>query len=688
MSGEVSVQPGGVNDWIAAGLNRPLTSSDRIWTDKNSKAELNVGGAFLRLNSETSATLINVSDNTVQLQLDQGVLELTVNYLAPGQIYEVDTPNLAFTVMKTGVYRLNVYPSEDQTWVTVRKGQGEVTGRGNAVKIKSGQQVRFSGGTSLAHTSEPAPAPDGFDDWASVRDQRLDNSESARYVSPGVIGYQDLDAYGSWRAVAPYGPVWVPYSVPTGWAPYRFGHWAWIGPWGWTWVDDAAWGFAPFHYGRWVYTGGYWGWAPGPYRHWRSCYAPALVGWVGGPGWNVGVGFGFGGPGWEAGVNFGWFPLGWGEPYYPWYHGRRGAGLSPTYIRNVNVTNTYVTNVTNVTRNYYNNSFNNTRYVNRTVNGAVTAAPASVITGGRPINRYGSTVANSQLVHAPMVRGIQATPTREAMLGGEAPRTYGVPPARGMVRNNLTVTGGATRPASPGTPGSAAPGRSIGNGFAGNSAGSVSLPTQPARGFAGAMTPNAGSSAAPNVPRPPRSNPDNASVGRNAAAPAWNGRTRTVPSPPAPSVSNNAPAAAPSPAVPAIHRPPASYSYHPAPAYAPGSSSYHGNSFTGGHSDGKTYSAPARGYQAAPNNGGRSYSAAPSYHGATPFVGGGSPGNSAPRSVPATPHYSAPGGGGAGGMVHVAPPSGGTAVHAAPSGGSGGSGSHASYAGGGGYRSR
>ena len=72
MNGEVSIQPGGVNDWVAAGMNRPLTTSDRVWTDKNSKAELNVGGGFIRMNSETSLTLTNVSDNTVQVELDQG----------------------------------------------------------------------------------------------------------------------------------------------------------------------------------------------------------------------------------------------------------------------------------------------------------------------------------------------------------------------------------------------------------------------------------------------------------------------------------------------------------------------------------------------------------------------------------------------------------------------------------------
>src|SRR5208337_3355816 len=237
-SGEVSMQPGGVNDWVAASLNRPLTTSDRVWTDKNSRAELNVGDGFLRMSSETSVTLTNVSDSTVQVELDQGVLEVTVKHLEKGEIYEIDTPNFAFTVMKTGVYRFDVRPNEDQSWVTVRSGSGEATGKGPAVKVSSGEQVRFSNGESLQHAAYQAPAPDGFDDWAQVRDKRLDRSLSARYVSPGVIGYQDLDANGSWQNVAPYGPIWTPNSVPAGWAPYRYGHWVWIAPWGWTWVDD------------------------------------------------------------------------------------------------------------------------------------------------------------------------------------------------------------------------------------------------------------------------------------------------------------------------------------------------------------------------------------------------------------------------------------------------------------------
>ncbi len=449
MSGEVSMQPGGVNDWVAASMNRPLTTADRVWTDKNSKAELNVGDGFIRMNSETSLTLSNVSDNTVQMELDQGVLEVTVRHLEKGQIYEVDTPNLAFTVMKTGVYRFDVNPTQDQTWVTVRSGYGEATGKGAAVRVNSGQQVRFSGANSLQHAVYAAPPRDGFEDWAQVRDKRLDDSISARYVSPGVIGYQDLDSYGVWQTSPVYGSVWVP-SVAPGWAPYRYGHWAWIAPWGWTWVDDAPWGFAPFHYGRWVAWNGGWGWAPGPIGYWNPYYAPALVGWIGGPGFGIGFGFG-GGWGFGIGINFGWFPLGWGAPYYPRYCGwgrggwyRGGGWVSAGYLHNVNVTNTHITNINSVTNNYYHNNFAGTG-ANRNIPGAVTAASRSAFTSGAAINKVGTVVPRSAANSGQLMHTANVSPTRQSVTAGTS-AARAVPPASATNRSVVTH---ATPPAGP-----------------------------------------------------------------------------------------------------------------------------------------------------------------------------------------------------------------------------------------------
>ncbi len=161
------------------------------------------------------------------------------------------------------------------------------------------------------------PPADQFDIWAQSRDRQEDMSQSSKYVSRDMPGYSDLDAAGTWHNDPAYGAVWMPTGMGPGWAPYRTGHWAWIGPWGWTWVDDSPWGYAPYHYGRWAYVGGGWGWIPGPVVvAVRPVYAPALVAWVGGPSFGVSVGIG-------GGAAVGWFALGPREVYRP------GLSLQP-----------------------------------------------------------------------------------------------------------------------------------------------------------------------------------------------------------------------------------------------------------------------------------------------------------------------------------------------------------------------
>ena len=430
MSGSVSIQPRGTEDWVAGSLNRPLTIADNVWSDKESRAELNVGTGVLRMGDETSLTLTNVSDNTVQVELHQGTLDLHVRHLFGGEIYEVDTPNTAFTVQKSGVYRFDVDPNGDATVVTVRKGEGDATGQGPAVRVKSNEQVKFTDGTSMTHTVAEAPPYDGFDDWCAVRDKREDSSLSARYVARGTVGYEDLDEYGTWKEEPTYGHVWVPVVAP-GWAPYQFGHWIWVEPWGWTWVDDAPWGYAPFHYGRWVYTGGYWGWAPGPIYA-RPVYAPALVAWFGGGGWGVNFGFGVGG-------GLGWCALGWGEPFYPWYHG------GYNYFRGVNITNTRIVNI----HNYWGHPPNRFggggyRYANMRAPGGITTAPVRNFQNGMAVRGTSVRMTARDFASAPMGR-MGITPTRNAVLGPHAGQRAAAPPARSGMR---PVVSRRTPPAS------------------------------------------------------------------------------------------------------------------------------------------------------------------------------------------------------------------------------------------------
>ncbi len=532
ISGEVSLQPGGVNDWVAAAINRPLTTADRVWTDKDSRAELGLGTAALRMDSETSLTLTNVDDQNVQVELDQGTLNLHIRKLYDGEIYEVDTPNLAFTVTKPGDYRFDVDPNGGTTLISVWKGEGEATGEGNGVRVRSGERAAFSNGTSLEHQITGAPGFDGFDDWARVRNEREEHSASARYVSPDVVGYEDLDDYGTWRDLPDYGAVWVPSHVSAGWAPYHDGHWVWVEPWGWTWVDDAPWGFAPCHYGRWVYTGGYWGWAPGPVVVGvRRVYAPALVAWVGGSNWGVSLSFGGGG-------GVGWFPLGYGEPYVPAYH------VSREYFQRVNVSNTRITNITVVTNNYYNTTnVTNIRYANRNAPGAFVAVPRSALERSQAVARVAVRVPEGEMARAQIGISAQVAPSRNSVLGVNAGGRAALPPQRSFSRAVVTRTAPPPRPIpfearqgalarDPGRPLDAETERQLRtqnppqNMQSPNRPGNMAAPNAGAERNAG--NPNAGQGRG--VPRPP-------DRGMNGVQqPAGNMPNRNVPRPPGPGV--------------------------------------------------------------------------------------------------------------------------------------------------------
>ena len=404
MTGAVSFSPAGENDWIQATINRPLTTGDRLWTDAGARAEIQVGGAMIRMHAGTGVSILNLDDRIAQLQLTQGTLNVRVRRLAPNQVFEVDTPNLAFTLRQPGEYRIEVDTDGNATTIVVRKGQGDVYGENAAYVIDSRQPYRFTGTGLREYEYVDAPRIDDFDRWSGDRDRSYDNSASARYVSQDVVGYQDLDANGTWRADATYGNVWIPNRVAAGWAPYRDGHWAWVDPWGWTWVDDSPWGFAVSHYGRWNNFGGTWGWVPGPVRA-RAYYAPALVAFVGGSNFVLTIGSGN-----VGGVA--WFPLGPRDVYRPSYAASRG------YFENINRSNTVIN--TTVINNYNNTNVTNVVYANQQVPGAVVAVPTTAFVQSQPVARAAVQVSRDMIASRPVAFVPSAAPTERSVRGAAA----------------------------------------------------------------------------------------------------------------------------------------------------------------------------------------------------------------------------------------------------------------------------
>jgi hypothetical protein len=365
LEGSVSLQQAGHDDWTNATPNFPLTIGDHLWADEGSRVEVHVGSTAIRMDAHTALAFLNLDDRMTQLRLSDGTLNITIVHLEDDEAYEVDTPNGAVSLLRAGEYRIDADPDRQLTAVTVRRGEAEVTAGAGALPLHPRQSVFITGEDQPQTEVAAAGVPNDFDRWAEGRDEQVARRTPPRYVSTSMAGYEDLDQYGTWRDEPGYGPVWRPRAVAADWAPYRYGHWVWVDPWGWTWVDDAPWGFAPFHYGRWALVGGGWVWVPGVYVA-RPVYAPALVAWVGGPSFGVSLAFGVGG-------GVGWFPLGPREVYIPAYR------VSNTYITRVNIT--HVTNVTNIT------NVTTVRYVNQNVPGAVTAVSRTDFMGSRSVSR-------------------------------------------------------------------------------------------------------------------------------------------------------------------------------------------------------------------------------------------------------------------------------------------------------------
>ena len=397
ISGGVSFQASGEDQWNQALSNYPLTTGDRIYTDRDGRAEVETGNIAVRLSSDTDVSTTNLSDQLVQLGLAQGTLRVRAYDILSGNSVEIDTPNAALTLLRPGSYRVETYPDDNTTLVTVNSGDLEISGNGLSQVVHSGQSVKLSGSDEVQLDWLSAPGSDDFDRWCGDRDRRYLSSNSRQYVGSYVPGYSDLDDYGRWEPADEYGEVWYPSSVPVGWAPYRYGRWAWVEPWGWTWVEEEPWGFAPFHYGRWALIGTRWGWVPGPVVVGiRPIYAPALVAFVGGPDANVQV----------------WFPLGPRDPFFPWYHHSDG------YLRQVNVTNVRVVNIVNVinVRNV-----NNIHYAYQRV--APTAVSTAAFRGSRPVSREIVRVDVSQIARERVIPHPDIQPDVQAVHAG-LPQTH------------------------------------------------------------------------------------------------------------------------------------------------------------------------------------------------------------------------------------------------------------------------
>jgi|GEM_PF-1505324 len=413
--GSVSWRMGDENTWSSAVLNYPVTSGNVFWADPDARAEIRVGADSIRLDSATELTVLQLDDRALRVNVSQGTINLHVESHDPDETYEVVTPRGTVDLLGPGTYRINAGTEHIPTAVAVLRGSARFIGNG-AFTVVAGETALASGLNAITYRIT-STEPTAFDNWSLARDNYEEPRQVVKYVSPEMTGYEDLDNYGTWQPVPEYGDVWIPASVPVDWAPYRYGHWAWIEPWGWTWIDDAPWGFAPFHYGRWIVINHRWCWWPGKRVH-RPVYAPALVVFVGGSNWNISI---FEKNkrdrhwGRDRDHHIGWFPLGPHEPYRPGYH------ASDRYIREVNA---------NAIKDLPNHESrkNGDRYLNRA---HATIVPQKDFSSSRDISRVSVPVPSQALNDVPVIGStppVQAPPSfRHPVETNDTPKTAATP---------------------------------------------------------------------------------------------------------------------------------------------------------------------------------------------------------------------------------------------------------------------
>ncbi len=312
-------------EWTRLTRNQTVGEGDRLRTDDRARLSLRVGSTTVWVDERSDLELSQLDEGQTLLQVDRGDVAVRLRSVENATETRLRTREGTAQPEREGLYRVEQLDSGSKAYVWQGRLRFDWARGADPVWVGTGEQVEFWWPDGPRAERGPLFS-DGFGDWVLAESRDEGDRPVARYVSPEMTGAEDLDRYGRWETSPDYGTVWIPTTlVVADWAPYRYGHWAWSRHWGWAWVDDAPWGFAPFHYGRWVSWRGRWCWTPGPYVH-RPVYAPALVGWVGGPSVSVGISIGSRPPP----PRFGWYPLAPREVYVPAYH------HSPRYVNRVN----------------------------------------------------------------------------------------------------------------------------------------------------------------------------------------------------------------------------------------------------------------------------------------------------------------------------------------------------------------
>ena len=295
-----------------------------VRTEAAARAVLRVGADLIAFSGGSEADIVKLDGAGTTIALRRGRLgvRLVAKVDAGKRPVEITIPSGVLRLSAPGEYDIVAGDAKSPARLAVPAGEARFSGKGL-------DAVVATGGGRAAERRRPRHDAAGqhrrgcvFAEWWRGQKRDAADAPALRHVSAAITGHEMLDEHGAWETVAGLGDVWFPNDAPRGWVPFRYGHWRWISPWGWTWIDDMPWGFATSHYGRWANIGGSdteagrWGWVPealreAPGEHGgEPAFMPAAVAFLG----TAGVGLSYPDAFSPA---VAWFPLAPGEVYWP-----------------------------------------------------------------------------------------------------------------------------------------------------------------------------------------------------------------------------------------------------------------------------------------------------------------------------------------------------------------------------------
>ena len=276
--GDVQVQMGAADAWMAAERNLPLVEGAWLSTGQESRLEIELDdGSAWRLGPQSSG---GIADYT-QLSTGQRITLLSLDYgieYFSGAGDEYDSQVLAVPGAEITVHqaaRVRIEASPDGTRISVLAGTVRLSSPAVELDLAEGHTMLLDPAKPGRFVLDHNVAAEGLDVWNKERERARGGAIAAFHVAQHY-GLADLDSGGEWIHTDEFGAVWKP-RADAAWVPFQNGRWRWYAPLGFTWVSGDAWGWLPYHYGRWAHRGELgWLWVPGG----SQVFKPGEVYWL------------------------------------------------------------------------------------------------------------------------------------------------------------------------------------------------------------------------------------------------------------------------------------------------------------------------------------------------------------------------------------------------------------------------